>query len=164
MRVAIAGSAQDPGLATMVKNFASRDDRVIPVIRFITDDEVPTLFGWCDAVVTPFERTLTSGSVVLAFTRGRPVILPELARVIDIATDENAVFYPLGQLKELLPRLHKGSLQAMRFACGEHRPWAGPPPCELSSSRRESRGAGLAGVNFATSPTGHHRFGYTPIV
>ncbi len=115
--VAVAGSPHDPTLAADVQAFARRDERLVPVIRFIADEEVPTLFEWADAIVVPFERTLTSGSVILALTLARPVVLPESASVLGVATVATSVFYAPGQLAQTLAQLRKDALHAMRPAC-----------------------------------------------
>lgn len=115
--VAIAGKGEDVHLAQAVQAYAQRDSRVVPIIRFISEDDVPTLFEWADALVVPFERTLTSGSVILSMTMGRPVVLPETARVIGIANNANCVFFSPGALAAVLGQLDKADLGQKRDAC-----------------------------------------------
>ncbi len=53
----------------------------------IPDDEVQTYLTAADVVVLPFTRVLTSGSLYLALSFGRPVIAPRLGLVPDVVRD-----------------------------------------------------------------------------
>jgi beta-1,4-mannosyltransferase len=70
-------------------NQASLDDRII--INF-TDDIYPTIVA-SDIVVLPFTRILTSGSLMLALSMGRPVIVPEMGCLPELVTKEVGWLY-----------------------------------------------------------------------
>ncbi len=92
-RLIIAGACSDSGLIELITKSASSDSRILPLLRFIRDDEVQPLFDLADIVALPFERTLTSGSATLACTMGRPLLVPEEAKVLDIVNTANALFF-----------------------------------------------------------------------
>lgn len=93
LRLIIAGSCSDPELIELITKSANGDSRILPLIRFIRDNEVQPLFDLADVIALPFERTLTSGSATLACTMGRPLLVPEEAKVLDILNTSNSLFF-----------------------------------------------------------------------
>ncbi len=61
--------------------------RVLVIDRDIGDGEIGTLFAAADFVVLPYHVVLTSGSLLLALSSGRPVIVPALATLEEIIAD-----------------------------------------------------------------------------
>lgn len=61
----------------------TRDDRVRTVFEYVPESELQVYLNAADAVVLPFEDVLTSGSVVLALSFGRPVVAPRLGCIPD---------------------------------------------------------------------------------
>ena len=121
IRVLVAGRAKDEKLIGRLRKLAECDSRVLLDLRFIEDHEVAAYFEVADAVAIPFEKTLTSGSAVLAMTMGCALLMPDCARVLDLGEDEGALFYSDHQSDEqsnddlsgLLAQLEKPRLQAM---------------------------------------------------
>lgn len=112
IRLIIAGTCSDPELTELITKSAKHDSRIVPVLKFIRDDEVQPLFNLADIVALPFERTLTSGSATLACTMARPLLVPEEARVLDIVNNTNALFFDSEPtLTTLLQTLDKTSLK-----------------------------------------------------
>ncbi len=93
LRLIIAGGCSDPELIELITASANVDSRICPLLRFIQDDEVQPLFDLADVVALPFERTLTSGSATLACTMGRPLLVPEEAKVLGIVNTSNSLFF-----------------------------------------------------------------------
>lgn len=91
LRLLIAGQPMTERMRADLQSAAQRDPRILLSLRFIPDAEVAAFFELCDVAVIPFERTLTSGSAVLAMTMGRAVILPAEARILDLGA--GAIFY-----------------------------------------------------------------------
>lgn len=114
IQVLIAGSASSKEIIDQLTMHAARDPRLVLVLRRIRDDELSGLLDWADVVVVPFERTLTSGSVVLAFTSGRPVIASSSARVLDLIDDENGYLFADDELLDVMTKLRKSALFEMR--------------------------------------------------
>jgi glycosyltransferase involved in cell wall biosynthesis len=61
--------------------------------RFIDDSEMQVYFRAADAIVIPYREILTSGSAMLAFGFGRPVVVPRLGALVDIVDESCGVLY-----------------------------------------------------------------------
>lgn len=83
--LAIAGRRHDTlaldGLPERTRDRIRVQDGDVPA------DEVPDLFAAADFVVLPYRRILTSGSLLLAFTLGRPVVAPAFDTVAELVGD-----------------------------------------------------------------------------
>lgn len=79
----IAGKQVDP----IEQGDGGNSGAIVVLDGFIDDDEIPPLFAACDFVLAPYRRSMTSGTVVLAFSMGRPVIAPRLFQIAEIVDD-----------------------------------------------------------------------------
>ena len=74
---------------------------------FVADHEVARLFDLADFVVAPYRTVLTSGTVMLAFSLERPVIVPDLPGLLEWVRDgDNGIVYPAGD-----PEAMRGALE-----------------------------------------------------
>lgn len=55
--------------------------------RFIDQSEIPDLVAGTDFVVAPYRASLTSGTILLAMSLGRPVIAPRLPTLTELITE-----------------------------------------------------------------------------
>lgn len=85
-----------------------RDDRVSTEFGFIPEAEIQLYMNAADAVVLPFEKVLTSGSVVLAMSFGRPVVAPRLGCIPELVGDTDDFLYD--------PAADDGLVRALRRA------------------------------------------------
>jgi glycosyltransferase involved in cell wall biosynthesis len=70
------------------------EDRVIKIIRFISDEERDFLFKNCDALVLPYREIFQSGVLLLSMSYGVPVIASDLpANEEIIAHGENGILF-----------------------------------------------------------------------
>jgi len=76
LTVLLAGRAA-PEEQDRIENLIPAGLEVIRHYDFIPDDEIGAWFQACNVLALPFRRILNSGSVLLAATFGRPVILPD---------------------------------------------------------------------------------------
>jgi glycosyltransferase involved in cell wall biosynthesis len=107
----IAGRCDDPELRSRLHALARRGGaRVLLRLEHVPGDEVAQLLGTADVVVLPFRRVSTSGSVMLALSHGRPLIVPDLAGLADLP--EEAVFRYDGEAAGLVNAL-------VRLACAD---------------------------------------------
>lgn len=87
-RLVVAGHVVDGSLAAI--------DRVRPAVRerievregFVAAAQVPALLRAADVVVLPYERILTSGSLLLALSAARPVVAPATPTFTELVVDE----------------------------------------------------------------------------
>jgi glycosyltransferase involved in cell wall biosynthesis len=75
-RLLVAGNPSSDALADRIRSAAAPDDRIQLELRFLPEDEIPSLMGAADLVVLPYEDILHSGSALLALSFDRPVLVP----------------------------------------------------------------------------------------
>lgn len=94
---------------------ARNDGRVEIRNGFVSDDELQVYLNACDVVVIPYREVLTSGSVMLALSFGRPIIAPNIGALAEVVTEECGVLYD----PSCEDGLHKAMLSARsrRFRC-----------------------------------------------
>lgn len=93
-RLAIAGNPpNDPEESAKLARGCRADDRIRTDFTDIPDGEVQLYMNAADAVVLPFTRVLTSGSVILAMSFGTPVIAPRLGCLPDVLGPKTELLY-----------------------------------------------------------------------
>lgn len=77
----IAGDAADPAYRGQIQDLAEGVPGLNLQLKRIPDDRVHLYFSASDVVVLPFNRILTSGSLLLAMSFGKPIVAPRLETV-----------------------------------------------------------------------------------
>jgi beta-1,4-mannosyltransferase len=85
----LAGEFNDPVFREEITNQASLLRGVRLDLGRVPDERVRIYFSACDVVVLPFQKILTSGSLHLALTFGKPIVAPRLPSVSDVFGGEN---------------------------------------------------------------------------
>ena len=84
----IAGSRRyDPDLCAEIEQAAQRDSRILLRLEFIPDEDMQIYMNACDWVVLPYKKLLNSGSVLLALSFARPVIVPQRGAITELIRD-----------------------------------------------------------------------------
>jgi glycosyltransferase involved in cell wall biosynthesis len=78
-RLLIAGKVSDP----YVKRNASISTKIKVIDRFIEDWELYDMLSFCDAILLPFLKVSTSGSLIHAISAGKPIVAPRIGSVVD---------------------------------------------------------------------------------
>ncbi|MAL97819.1 MAG: hypothetical protein CL583_05130 [Alteromonadaceae bacterium] len=117
LRLLIAGKVFPAEDEAWLRKATEADPRISFRNGFVPREQLGDLIASSDAVVLPFARTLSSGSALLSITYGKPLVLPESARVFGVPGDEGAVYFgdPTG-LSDALER----TLAANTRAMGQH--------------------------------------------
>lgn len=119
-RLHIAGQVIDSRLKRKLEEQVTADDRVTIDLKHISDDELKRLLAWSDVIVLPFREILTSGSLLMALTAGRPVVIPRVGLVSEYANEDCAFFYEAndqrGLQTALQSALHCDDLEKMAKA------------------------------------------------
>lgn len=91
----IAGQFQSTEHLATIRDRLSRlpADKVHFEPRFIPDEEISDYMLACDALVLPYKEILTSGSVLLASSFGRPVVAPDIGGLRDAVNSRSAILY-----------------------------------------------------------------------
>lgn len=92
----IAGDPQGADMRRQVEEAARPDERIRLQLGYLPDDDLARLISACDVVVLPFKDVFTSGSLVMAITCGKPVIVPDVGLIREYVDDSCAVFYDTG--------------------------------------------------------------------
>ena len=93
-RLLVAGSpGNDKTYHQKITKLAGEDERVFFHDKWIADEEIQIYFAAADIVVTSFEHILTSSSVLLALTFGRPVITPRAGCMAELVTPDIGWLY-----------------------------------------------------------------------
>jgi glycosyltransferase involved in cell wall biosynthesis len=97
----IAGNISD-------KEFEARlreEERQVPGIRlmsgFIPDDKIGVFLSSADLVVLPYQRSLTSGALILAMTFARACIVPDFDTFTEFIDERGGYQYTSGNVQEL---------------------------------------------------------------
>lgn len=105
-RLLIAGAPQvDLNYTRQLMDQASQDSRVTFRSERIPDDEIHLLFNAADLVVLPFANVLTSSSLALAMSFGRPIIAPKMGCMPDVITPDVGWLYESNNVDELTQTL-----------------------------------------------------------
>lgn len=120
-RLLVAGQCYDRALEGRLRRLAEMSgERVGVRFEYIPDEEVTHLLSASDVVILPYRQITTSGSVMLALSHGRPLIVPRLPGLADLPDEavcrydgsDNGLTAAIIHLAEV----DKGSLEAMSAA------------------------------------------------
>ncbi len=101
LRLMIAGVPQVPEYTNWLASLSAGDDRITFKAKRASDEEVQVFFSTSDLVILSFASVLTSSSLVLAMSLGRPVVVPALGCMSDIVTPDVGWVYEPGNIAEL---------------------------------------------------------------
>jgi beta-1,4-mannosyltransferase len=89
-----------------------KNSNIVSKFQFIPAQELIDLIQCCDAVVIPFSDTLTSGSMILAMSRSKAVILSEEGKVFGCVDDNYPLFFnSKNQLMDIITKTDKHQLE-----------------------------------------------------
>ncbi|MFQ3191550.1 MAG: beta-1,4-mannosyltransferase [Paraglaciecola sp.] len=102
-RLILAGKASDPEFGKKISEIATIDDRILLINQYVPDQDIQYLFNASDMVVLPFRKILTSGSLLLAYSFGKPVLIPH-SQALDLYCDETVTSFIEGELVTTLEK------------------------------------------------------------
>ncbi|MEP0355637.1 glycosyltransferase [Paraglaciecola sp.] len=113
-RLTLAGGVSDPNYRNQLLEKIKLNKHITAVFDFLPEQQLVDQISAADIVVIPFADTLTSGSTILAMTQGKPLILPEKARVFGCVPEEGVKYFAnTAELTSVLQNIHTLPLQAM---------------------------------------------------
>lgn len=98
----IAGRPLNEELTSAIRSKIQGYDNIEFVPGFVAEDQMQVYMNASDIVVFPYRTVLTSGSVVLAMSFGRPCIAPRVGCITDVLDDVGAFLYGPGEKGGLL--------------------------------------------------------------
>lgn len=109
VRLLIIGDPANEELEARLASLAETDDRIRTVFEFVPGSEVQYYHRAADVTVLPYRSILTSGSIILTMTFGRPAIAPNIGCVQELLDEsggfpynpdrEDALFHALRRAK-----------------------------------------------------------------
>lgn len=111
MTLVLAGRLETEILGRQLDSQVAGDPRIITCFQGIPEDEVGLYLKAADVFVLPFERVLTSASLILAFSWGLPVICGRFGNFIEVADSRGAFFYDEMSEDALAETMRKAWLQ-----------------------------------------------------
>lgn len=104
-RLFIVGKPANNIIARRLIEESRGDPRIRVIPRFIPSNEVQLYMNTADIAVLPYEEILTSGSILLAMSFCKPVIVPRLGCIPEILDKKGGILYnpsdPNGLLEAL---------------------------------------------------------------
>lgn len=86
-RLLVTGNPVSAELEGRIERAAAGSDRVRLDLRFVPDEEMPTVLGAADLVALPYDDIMHSGSALLALSFDRPVLVPEAGAMRELRAD-----------------------------------------------------------------------------
>lgn len=92
-RLIIAGEPCDDGMRRELEAAIMNDSRIQRHLSWVPDQEVQVYMAAADVVVLPFTEILTSSTVILAMSFGKPVMTPALGCSRDLLAQQVDLLY-----------------------------------------------------------------------
>jgi glycosyltransferase involved in cell wall biosynthesis len=92
-RLVIAGNPADEETRKRIAEAAIRDPRIQFHPGHVSCEEVQWFFHSADLCVFPFRKILSSGSVMLAMSFGKPLIVPDLPVIRETVAEEDVWWF-----------------------------------------------------------------------
>jgi glycosyltransferase involved in cell wall biosynthesis len=113
LRVAIAGKPDAAASASALRADPLADPRLLLELERLDDARMGAWLRASDAVVLPYRRILNSGSAILALSAGRPVIVPAIGSMPELAATVGSEWVYLYE-GELSPEVLRSALRWVR--------------------------------------------------
>lgn len=105
----IAGKPKDEVYGQTIKNAVSQVEKALLHAQYIDDQDIPLYFSAADVVVLPFANILTSGSLLLAMSYGKPIIAPRIGSIPETLAGAESLLYESDNSVGLLHRLKESN-------------------------------------------------------
>jgi beta-1,4-mannosyltransferase len=89
----IAGKALDDHFQQQLLSMAAGSDSIRILPSFVPASQVHLFFSAADLVVLPFNTILTSGSLLLAMSYGKPIIAPRFGAIAEMVGNADDLLY-----------------------------------------------------------------------
>jgi glycosyltransferase involved in cell wall biosynthesis len=97
----IAGKASHADLKGNIAMRAGAHSNIHFYPEFIPEDQLQLFMNAADVIVLPYLHILTSGTLVLAMSFGKPVVVPDFPSLREIVPEEGALWFRPGDCASL---------------------------------------------------------------
>jgi glycosyltransferase involved in cell wall biosynthesis len=115
VRLLIAGKPHDTTIDTDVRARTAQDARVSYYPGRVSDEDLQVYLNAADTVVLPYQKSLSSGALVLAMSFGRACIAPRLPGLADCLGDRGGILYAADGRDALFEALSTAVAQRQRL-------------------------------------------------
>jgi beta-1,4-mannosyltransferase len=114
-RLLLVGKCRDANLAERITRAAAHDQRIVPILDFVADEEIQYYMRSANTVVLPFTDIFTSGSAILAMGFERALVVPRLGCLPEYVDSRGGILYAPGRtgLSEALQAISQADTQTM---------------------------------------------------
>ena len=116
IKMLIVGKPVEDKIVVDMLDNCKDDDRIKNILEFIPDNDIQIYMNAADVVVLPYENILTSGTVMLAMSFGKPIIAPAIRCIADTLDEKGNFLYSTKDKDDNL-----GLFDAMRYALRKDR-------------------------------------------
>ena len=97
-KLIIAGQPADPSTHREMEAATAADNRILYFPQAIPESDLHFYYNAADIVVLPFRKILTSGSVLLAMSFGKPLVVPDFEVIRENVAEEDVWWFHPGNL------------------------------------------------------------------
>ena len=125
----VVGNATD-AVEQEIRSLIGNDQRILPVLRYVSDEELALYLSAADVVVLPYHDVLGSGALMTALSLGCPVIAPAMGAFSEFL-DENCgyLYHPdrngLKSALREIPNMDLASMSKNALTRARQYPWKG---------------------------------------
>lgn len=103
----IVGKCETESLDHEIRELIKNTEHIAYDNRFVSDEEVDSLFEWADIAVFPYgkDSMLNSGAVIMALSQGKPILVSEFGYIKEIKNNEFVFSYDYENAKEKVENL-----------------------------------------------------------
>lgn len=89
----IAGHFPDPDYLKKSLSLTKNDSKIRVDAKYVSDDDVPLYLASADVMCIPYREVLTSGTAMLAFSFGKPIISVSRGFLQDVNTKDTGILF-----------------------------------------------------------------------
>lgn len=108
-KLIIAGEPADLATHAEMEAATDADNRIIYIPQAIPESDLHFYFNAADIVVLPFRKILTSGSVMLAMSFGKPLVVPDFEVIRETVAKEDVWWFSPGNADSLRSALNQAA-------------------------------------------------------
>jgi glycosyltransferase involved in cell wall biosynthesis len=108
-KLIIAGEPSDSSTQAEMEAAIAADSRFVYFPQAIPESDLHFYFNAADIVVLPFRKILTSGSVLLAMSFGKPLVVPDFEVIRENVAEEDVWWFSPGNADSLRSALNQAA-------------------------------------------------------
>lgn len=114
IKLYLVGKPEFKNIGNEINELISNNKNILTQFQHIAPKDIQLFMNCADVCIFPFKEILTSGSVILAMSFAKPIIVPFKANLLDILDDKGTFFYKdINNLTSLIPEIFSSNLANM---------------------------------------------------